>query len=95
MNNNYEEWCKTINRMIGNDYNVECIIRRDDFMCNRNYINSPRDIVFYANYRNVKLINIMGSFERFDFQTENGELLIIPGRYIISIFPNKTRNKEK
>ena len=32
MNNNYEEWCNTINRMIGNDYDIECIIRRDDYI---------------------------------------------------------------
>lgn len=95
MSNNYEEWCNTINKMIGNNYNIECIMRRDDFMCNRSFINSPRDIVSYAKYKNVKLINIMGSFERFDFQTEDGELLIIPGRYIISIFPSKNKNKEK
>nr|WP_297933112.1 hypothetical protein [uncultured Lachnoclostridium sp.] len=93
MNNNYEEWCNTINRMIGNDYDIECIIRRDDYIYNRNFINSPRDIIFYKYYKNVKLINIMGSFERFDFQTENGELLIIPGRYIISIFPSKKKEK--
>ena len=93
MSNNYEEWCKTINEMINNDYDIECITNRNDFMCNRNFINSPRDIVFYKRYRNVKLINIMGSFERFDFQTENGELLIIPGRYVISIFPSKKKEK--
>ena len=62
-------------------------------MFNHNFINSTKDIMFYKRYRNVKLINIIGLFERFYFQTEDGGLLILPGRYIISILPVK--NKEK
>ena len=78
MNDNYKKWNEIIGRMIGRNYN---------------FINSTREIMFYRKYKNVKLINIMGSFEQFHFQTEDGELLILPGRYVISILPVK--NKEK
>ena len=93
MNDNYKKWNEIIGRMIGRNYNVECTGCRDDIIFNHNFINSTREIMFYRKYKNVKLINIMGSFEQFHFQTEDGELLILPGRYIISILPVK--NKEK
>lgn len=88
-----KKWNEMICQMIDKNYNVECTGCRDDIVFNCNFINSTKDIMFYKRYRNVKLINIMGLFEQFRFQTENGELLILPGRYIISILPVK--NKEK
>ena len=93
MNDNYKKWNETIGRMIDRNYNVECIGCRDDMIFNHNFINSTKDIMFYRRYKNVKLINIMGLCEQYYFQTEDGELLILPGRYIISILPVK--NKEK
>lgn len=89
MDDKYEKW----NEMIDKNYNVECTGCRDDIKFNHNFINSTKDVMFYRRYRNVKLINVIGSFEQFYFQTEDGGLLILPGRYIISILPVK--NKEK
>lgn len=89
MNDNYKKWNEMICQMIDRNYNVECTGCRDDVKFNHNFINSTRDMMFYKRYRNVKLINIMGLFEQFHFQTEDGELLILPGRYIISILPVK------
>ena len=82
-----------ISKKKNKNYNVECTGCRDDIMFNHNFINSTKDIMFYRRYKNVKLIHIMGLVEQFHFQTEDGELLIHPGRYIISILPVK--NKEK
>ena len=93
MNDNYKKWNEMICHMIDKNYNVECTGCRYDIEFNSNFINSTKDIMFYKRYKNVKLINIMGLFEQFHFQTEDGELLILPGRYIISILPVK--NKEK
>ena len=93
MNDNYKKWNEMICQMIDKNYNVEYTGCRDDIMFNHNFINSTKDIMFYRRYKNVKLIHIMGLFEQFHFQTEDGELLILPGRYIISILPVK--NKEK
>lgn len=88
-----KKWNEMICQMIGRNYNVECTGCRDDIIFSSNFINSTKDIMFYKRYKNVRLIHIMGSFEQFYFQTEDGELLILPGRYIISILPVK--NKEK
>lgn len=93
MNDGYKKWNETICQMIDRNYNVECTGCRDDIIFSSNFINSTKDIMFYKRYKNVRLIHIMGSFEQFYFQTEDGELLILPGRYIISILPVK--NKEK
>ena len=93
MNDGYKKWNETICQMIDRNYNVECTGCRDDIIFSSNFINSTKDIMFYRRYKNVKLINIMGLCEQFYFQTEDGELLILPGRYIISILPVK--NKEK
>ena len=90
MNDNYKKWNETICQMIDRNYNVVCTGCRVDIIFSSNFINSTKDIMFY---KNVKLINIMGLCEQFYFQTEDGELLILPGRYIISILPVK--NKEK
>ena len=93
MNDGYKKLNETICQMIDRNYNVECTGCRDDIIFSSNFINSTKDIMFYKRYKNVKLIHIMGLFEQFHFQTEDGELLILPGRYIISILPVK--NKEK
>lgn len=93
MNDNYKKWNEMICQMIDKNYNVECTGCRDDIKFNYNFINSIKDIMFYKRYRNVKLINVIGLFEQFHFQTEDGELLMLPARYIISILPVK--NKEK
>ena len=93
MNDGYKKWNETICQMIDRNYNVKCTGCRDDIIFSSNFINSTKDIMFYRRYKNVKLINIMGLCEQFYFQTEDGELLILPGRYIISILPVK--NKEK
>lgn len=93
MNDNYKKWNEMICQMIDKNYNVECTGCRDDIMFNHNFINSTKDIMFYKRYRNVKLINIIGLFERFYFHTEDGGLLILPGRYIISILPVKNKKK--
>ena len=93
MNDGYKKWNETICQMIDRNYNVECTGCRDDIIFSSNFINSTKDIMFYRRYKNVKLINIMGLCEQFYFQTEDGELLILTGRYIISILPVK--NKEK
>ena len=94
MNDGYKKWNETICQMIDRNYNVECTGCRDDIIFSSNFINSTKDIMFYKRYKNVKLIHIMGLFEQFYFQTEAGELLILPGRYIISILPVKNKEKE-
>ena len=93
MNDGYKKLNETICQMIDRNYNVECTGCRDNIIFSSNFINSTKDIMFYKRYKNVKLIHIMGLFEQFHFQTEDGELLILPGRYIISILPVK--NKER
>ena len=93
MNDGYKKWNETISQMLDKNYDVECVGCRDDIKFNHNFINSTKDIMFYKRYRNVKLINVIGLFEQFHFQTEDGELLMLPARYIISILPVK--NKEK
>ena len=92
MNDNYKKWNEMICQMLDKNYDVECTGCRDDIMFNHNFINSTKDIMFYKRYKNVKLINIMRLFEQFHFQTEDGKLLILPGRYIISILPVKNKS---
>lgn len=93
MNNNYKKWNETIGQMLDKNYDVECVGRMDDVMLSPNFVNSTKDIIFYKRYRNLKLIHIIDFFEQFYFQIEDGGILILPRRYIISIFPVK--NKEK
>lgn len=93
MNNDYKKWNETIGQMLDKNYDVECVGCIDDVMLSPNFVNSTKNIMFYKRYKNVKLIHIMGLFEQFYFQTEDGGILILPRRYIISIFPVK--NKEK
>lgn len=93
MNDNYKKWNETICQMIDKNYDVECVGRMDDVMLSPNFVNSTKDIIFYKRYRNLKLIHMINLFEQFYFQTEDGSILILPRRYIISILPVK--NKEK
>lgn len=93
MNNNYKKWNETIGQMLDKNYDVECVGRMDDAMLSPNFVNSTKDIIFYKRYRNLKLIHMINLFEQFYFQTEDGSILILPRRYIISILPVK--NKEK
>lgn len=93
MNNNYKKWNETIGQMLDKNYDVECVGRMDDVMLSPNFVNSTKDIIFYKRYRNLKLIHMINLFEQFYFQTEDGSILILPRRYIISILPVK--NKEK
>lgn len=94
MNDKYKKWNEIIGRMIDENYNVECIGCRDGIILNHNFINSTKNIMYYKRYKNVKLIHIMESFEQFYFQTEDGKLLVIPVRYIISILPVKNKEKQ-
>ena len=93
MNNDYKKWNETIGQMLDKNYDVECVGRMDDVMFSPNFVNSTKDIIFYKRYRNIKLIHMINLFEQFYFQTEDGSILILPRRYIISILPVK--NKEK
>ena len=93
MNNDYRKWNETIGQMLGKNYDVECVGCIDDVMLSPNFVNSTKNIMFYKRYKNIKLIHIIDFLEQFYFQTEDGGILILPRRYIISIFPVK--NKEK
>ncbi len=94
MSDDYKTWCEMIGRMISKNYDIECITNRNEFEYHRHFVNDARNILYYKRYKNVKLLNVNGLFDgQLYFQTENGELLLIPTRYIISIFPVK--NKEK
>lgn len=93
MDDNYKKWNEIIGQMLDKNYDVECVGCMDDVMLSPNFINSTKDIMFYRRYRNIKLIHMINLFEQFYFQTEDGSILILPRRYIISIFP--TQNKEK
>lgn len=94
MNNDYKKWNERIGQMLDKNYDVECVGCMDDVIISPNFVNSTKDIIMsYKRYRNIKLIHMVNFFEQFYFKTEDGSILILPGRYIISIFP--AQNKEK
>lgn len=84
-----------INKMTGKIYNIECITNRDALYVTHSFGKRDiEDMISYKRYKNLRLENITGFCNgQLYFTTENGELILIPVSYIISILPVK--NKEK
>lgn len=87
------------NKMVGGKYNIECITSRGDLYLTESLSLKKYDIknmTSYKKYNNLKLENINGlSCGQLYFTTEDGELILVPVSYIISIFPVNDKEQIK
>ncbi len=78
-----------LNTVIGKHYNLETVR-------NKNYMGvvkmTPNDLreAYLVKYNNAKLMNINGlGIGQAHFLTENGEYLLLPWCYIVSMVPSE------
>lgn len=83
-----------LNTIIGKHYNLE-VMKDKNCVCAIKMTPSDLQDAHLVKYNNVKLMNVNGlGIGYAHFLTENGEYLLLPWCYIVSMIPSKDSDQK-
>lgn len=81
-----------LNTIVGKHYNLE-VMKDKNCVCAIKMTPSDLQEVHLVKYNNVKLMNVNGlGIGYAHFLTENGEYLLLPWCYIVSMVPSENKD---